>query len=97
MRKGSFAAVFATAAILMVAGAVHVVSIVILPFIAPEDAFSRIVGFAPVASVRVLPRASTPEDPLPGRDPSLATALCRYDLERGPLRVSAAVGSAVEP
>ena len=35
-----------------------------------------------------------PGDPLPGRDPSLATAICRYDLGRGPLRVSAAVGSA---
>ena len=94
MRNGNLAAVFGAAAIAMTAGAVHIVSIVTLPLIAPEDAFARIEAFAPVASVRVLPRASMPGDPLPGRDPSLATAICRYDLERGPLRVSTAVGSA---
>ena len=94
MRTGSLAATLGAAAILMVAAAVHIVSIVLLPLVAPEDAFARIAAFAPAASVRVLPRASMPGDPLPGRDPSLATAICRYDLERGPLRVSAAVGSA---
>ena len=93
MTGESLAAVLAAIAILMLAAAVHIVSIVILPLIAPADAFARIAAFAPVASVRVLPRASTPGDPLPARDPSLATAICRYDLGRGPLRVSAAVVS----
>ena len=94
MRNGSLTAVMGAAAVLMIAGAVHIVSIVLLPLIAPDDAFARIVAFAPLASVRVLPRASMPGDPLPGRDPSLATAICRYDLGRGPLRVAAAGGSA---
>ena len=84
MRNGSLTAVMGAAAVLMIAGAVHIVSIVLLPLIAPDDAFARIVAFAPLASVRVLPRASMPGDPLPGRDPSLATAICRYDLGRGP-------------
>ncbi len=87
------AGVLGAVAILMLGAAVHIVSIVLLPLIAPADAFARIAAFAPVASVRVLPRASMPGDPLPGRDPSLATAICRYDLGRGPLRVSAAVAS----
>lgn len=94
MKSGSLAAVLGGAAVLMIAGAVHIVSIVLLPLIAPADAFARIAAYAPLASARVLPRASMPGDPLPGRDPSLATAICRYDLERGPLRVSAAIGSA---
>ena len=94
MKSGSLAALLGAAAILMTSGAVHIVSIVLLPFVAPADAFARVAAFAPVASMRVLPRASLPGDPLPGRDPALATAICRYDLARGPLRVSAAVGSA---
>lgn len=94
MRSGNLAAVLIATAVLMTAGAVHIVSIVLLPLIAPADAFARIVAFAPLAAVRVLPRASMADDPLPGRDPSLATAICRYDLDRGPLHVSAAIGSA---
>ena len=94
MRHGGLATVFGATAIVMTAGAVHIVSIVSLPFVASEDAFARIAAFAPIASVRILPRASMSGDPLPGRDPSLATAICRFDLERGPMRVSTAVGSA---
>lgn len=91
MSQRSLAAALTLVAILMVAGVVHIASLLLLPRVAPEDAYARVTAFAPGDGVRVLPRAGRPGDPLPGRDPSVATAVCRYDLARGPLRVSAAV------
>ncbi len=93
-------ATLTVAAILMVAGVVHIVSLLTMPRVAPEDAFARVEASGPEAVVRVLPRPAPqrgagPEkagDPLPGRDPAVATAICRYDLAAGPMRISAALG-----
>lgn len=79
-------------AILLVAGIVHIASLLVLPRVAPDDAFARLAAVTPEGSVSVLARGGSAKAALPGRDPSLATAVCRYDLDRGPLRVSAALG-----
>ena len=79
-------------AILLVAGVVHIASLLLVPRVAPDDAFARLAAVIPEGSVSVLPRGGSPGAALPGRDPSLATAVCRYDLDRGPLRVSATLG-----
>lgn len=79
-------------AILLVAGVVHVASLLVLPLVAPDDAFARLAAAVPEGAVSVLPRAGSPGAILPGRDPSMASAVCRYDLARGPLRVSAPLG-----
>ena len=79
-------------AVAMLAGAVHIVSLLAMPFLATENAYARLARLAPESAVTVLPPAGRPEDPLPGRDPAAATAVCRYDLGRGPLRVTAALG-----
>ena len=76
----------------MLAGVVHIASLIAMPALAPDDAYARIARIAPEGSVTVLPRAGNVADPLPGRDPSAATALCRYDLGHGPIRVTAALG-----
>ena len=78
-------------AIAMVAGIVHIASLLLLPLVAPDDAYARLASLVPEGTVQALPRAASPGDPLPGRDPSVATAVCRYDLAAGPLRVSAAL------
>lgn len=90
MSQRGLAAGLILAAILMVAGIVHIASLLLVPVVAPADAYARLSALAPEGTVRVLPRASA-GDPLPSRDPSVATAICRYDLDRGPLRVSAAL------
>lgn len=77
-------------AILMVAGMVHIASLLIVPRVAPGDAYARLGAVAPEGVVTVLPRGATA---LPALDPSVASAVCRYDLGRGPLRVSAALGA----
>ncbi len=79
-------------AILMVAGMVHIVSLLLVPRVAPDDAFARVSAFAPEGVVRTLPPAASAGDPLPGRDPALVAAVCRYDLGGGPLRVTAVLG-----
>lgn len=79
-------------AILLVGGIVHIVSILIIPRIAPNDAFARVAAKVEPGTVQILPRAISRQNTLPFRDPALASAVCRYDLAQGPLRVSAAVG-----
>ena len=91
MSQRSLVAALMLVAILMVAGVVHIASLLLLPSVAPDDAYARVAAFAPAEGLRVLPRAGTSGDPLPGRDPSVATAVCRYDLGGGPLRVSVPV------
>jgi uncharacterized membrane protein len=81
-------------AIFCVAGIVHVASLLVMPRVAPADAFARLAAAVPEGVVRDLPPATSPADPLEDRDPSVATAVCRYDLARGPLRVSATLGDA---
>lgn len=78
-------------AIVFAAGIVHVASLLILPRVAPDDAFARLAAATPENGVSVLPRAGSPGAVLPGGDPSVASAVCRYDLDRGPLRVVAPV------
>ena len=91
MSQRSIAAALMLLAIAMVAGIVHIASLLLLPRVAPDDAFARLSAFARPGTVRVLPPAASASDPLPGRDPTLATAICLYDLDDGPLRVSAAL------
>ena len=76
----------------MLAGVVHIASLLAMPALAPDAAYARIVRIAPEDAPTVLPRAGGQDDPLPGRDPSAAAAVCHYDLGRGPLRVTAALG-----
>ena len=79
----------------MLAGVVHIASLIAMPTIAPDDGYARIARVAREGAVTVLPQAGRADDPVPGRDPSAGTAVCRYDLARGPLRVSAALGESL--
>ena len=78
--------------ILLAAGVVHITSLLILPWVAPDDAFARLAAVTPEGSVAELGRGGSPGAALPDRDPAMATAVCRYDLDRGPLRASATLG-----
>lgn len=92
MSQRGIVAALTLLAILLVAGVVHIASLLMVPRVAPDDAFARISAATPEGSVSVLPPGGSPGAALPDRDPSLASAVCRYDLGRGPLRVSAALG-----
>ena len=72
----------------------HLATIIILPRTATQDAYSRLARIAPVNTVTALP-APTPESaPMPFMDPAFASAVCRYDLSQGPMKLSVPVSLA---
>lgn len=76
---------------LLLAGVVHIVSILIMPHVAPDDAFKRLSRGAKINSFRALPEVSPGSEVLPYADPALATGACVYDLSEGPLHLYATV------
>lgn len=91
IKQGAVPAFLWGLGVVFVAGIVHIASILILPWVAPHDAFARVASAAPVNAVQVLPRPTSHQNPVPFRDPALATAVCRYDLRQGPVRIAALV------
>jgi len=78
----------------LLGGIVHLATIIVLPRTATQDAYSRLEPIAPVNTVVALP-APTPEKAiLPFTDPAFASAVCRYDLSQGPLKLVAPVSLA---
>jgi uncharacterized membrane protein len=78
----------------LLGGIVHLATVIILPRTATQDAYSRLTPIAPVNTVVALP-APTPEKAImPFMDPAFASAVCRYDLSDGPLKLTVPVSSA---
>lgn len=87
-----------TAAALLIAGMVHIVSILLMPFVAPRDAYSRlaetaVTGLKTQGGVTLLKAVPPTEPPLPFFDPAMAQGVCFFDLGDGPLQVTASVDS----
>lgn len=79
------------AATLLVAGIVHIVSVLLMPTVAPRDAYARVVdavGAAAVNKLVLLPPMAPGVEPLPFEDPAFAEAVCVFDLTQGMLRVT---------
>lgn len=78
----------------LLGGIVHLVAVLLLPRTATQDAYSRITPLAPVNAVTPMP-IPTPQDAvIPFMDPAFAAAVCRYDLSKGPIKLSAPVSPA---
>jgi uncharacterized membrane protein len=83
-------------AALLLAGVVHIVSILLMPFVAPNDAYHRLLAAAksqpPSSSGVMLLEAAAPDNQLlPLEDPALTEGACVYDLSGGLLRVTAPI------
>jgi uncharacterized membrane protein len=68
--------------------ALHLLTLLALPRLAPGSAFRRLAQKTPVGQVELLPRAGPATGPS-FTDPFAALALCRFDLTQGPLRLRA--------
>jgi uncharacterized membrane protein len=79
---------------LLLGGVVHLAMVLLLPSVATQDAYSRLVPLAPVNSVTPLPAPSPEKAVMPFMDPAFATAVCRYDLSNGPLKFSVPISQA---
>jgi uncharacterized membrane protein len=78
----------------LLGGVVHLVSVLALPRIATQDAYSRLTPMTTLNAVTPLPLAEPGTSPMPFMDPAFATAICRYDLSEGPLKLTVPVSQA---
>jgi uncharacterized membrane protein len=78
----------------LLGGIVHLVTVLVLPRNATQDAYSRLAPVAPVNSFVSLSAPGSQASRLPFSDPAFATAVCRYDLSGGPIRLAAPVSAA---
>lgn len=85
---------FAIVAGVLLGGVVHLVSVLALPRIASQDAYSRLTPLAKLNAVTPLPPADPANTLMPFMDPAFATAVCRYDLSTGPIKLTVPVSQA---
>jgi uncharacterized membrane protein len=79
---------------LLLGGIVHLATVLAMPRAATQDAYSRLVPLAPVNTMVSIPAPTAESSILPFMDPAFATAVCRYDLSNGSIKLSAPVSDA---
>jgi uncharacterized membrane protein len=79
---------------LLLGALVHLTTIMALPRTASRDAYARLASLGPVNEFSVLPGPSPEASILPFMDPAFAVAVCRYDLAKGPLKLTVPVNQA---
>ncbi|MGA2994349.1 DUF1254 domain-containing protein [Bradyrhizobium sp.] len=79
---------------LLLGAIVHLVSVLALPRIASQDAYSRLAPITKLNTVTPLPLPDPSAAPLPFMDPAFAVAICRYDLSGGPIKLTVPVSQA---
>lgn len=87
-----FSALLYGIAILFVAGLVHIVSILIMPRLAPHDAYARFSALATSKQPFLLPRPLPGQEITPFEDPAVAQAVCMFDVSQAPFHVGANLG-----
>ena len=78
----------------LLGGVVHLVSVLALPRIASQDAYSRLTPMTKKNAVTALPLADPEGARMPFMDPAFVGAICRYDLSDGPLKLTVPVSQA---
>src|SRR5437763_16527261 len=86
--------VFTIIAGVLLGGVVHLVAVLALPRIATQDAYSRLTPMTKLNAVTPLAAAEPGTTPMPFMDPAFATAVCRYDLSGGPIKLTVPVSQA---
>jgi len=76
----------------LLGGIIHLSTVLALPRTATHDAYARLTAITPINKMVSLPSSASPV--MPFMDPAFATAVCRYDLSRGPLKLIAPVSQA---
>ena len=78
----------------LLGGVVHLATVIILPRTATQDAYARLTPITPVNTVVALPIPLPEKAVMPFMDPAFASAICRYDLSEGPLKLTVPVSPA---
>lgn len=78
----------------LLGGVVHLATVILLPRTATQDAYARLTPIAPVNTVTPLPAPTADKTVIPFMDPAFVSAVCRYDLSQGPMKLTVPVGPA---
>jgi uncharacterized membrane protein len=78
----------------LLGGIVHLIAILILPRTATQDAYTRLTPIAPVNVATAVPQPSPQSELMPFMDPAFASAVCRYDLGTGPIKLTVPISPA---
>jgi uncharacterized membrane protein len=78
----------------LLGGVVHFATVIVLPRTATQDAYARLSPVAAVNTVTPLPEPTPEKAVMPLMDPAMATAVCRYDLSTGPIKLTVPVSLA---
>lgn len=79
---------------LILGGVVHFATILLLPRTATRDAYARLEPITRVNAFTLLPAPRPDQAVVPFMDPAFATAVCRYDLSNGSVKLTAPVSQA---
>jgi uncharacterized membrane protein len=78
----------------LLGGLVHLTAIMAMPRAASRDAYTRLAELGAVNEFTLLPEPTPEASVLPFLDPAFAVAVCRYDLAKGPLKLTVPVDQA---
>ena len=78
----------------LLGGIVHLVAVLILPRTATQDAYMRLTPIAPINAVAPVPQPTPQSELMPFMDPAFASAVCRYDLATGPIKLTVPISPA---
>jgi uncharacterized membrane protein len=81
-------------AAILLGGIVHLSTVLAMPQAAKQDAYSRLTPLTPVNKMVPLAAPTAQAEVMPFMDPAFATAVCRYDLSGGALKLIAPVSQA---
>jgi uncharacterized membrane protein len=81
-------------AAILLAGIVHLATVLAMPQTAKQDAYARLAPLTPVNTVVPLAAPTAQSSIMPFMDPAFASAVCRYDLTSGSLKLIAPVSQA---
>jgi uncharacterized membrane protein len=73
--------------VLLIAGIIHIVSVLLMPDIAQQDGFSRLAALGTPGQLVLLPRPEPGREIAPFTDPALVQGLCLFDLDKAPLSI----------
>ncbi|MBS9478814.1 DUF1254 domain-containing protein [Ancylobacter radicis] len=72
---------------LVLGGIVHLVGVLLMPYVAEQDAYSRLAAIGEINAVAEIDDPSVEGAVLPASDPAFLSAVCLYDLAEGPVKI----------
>lgn len=67
---------------------IHILVVLAMPYLAPKNAWARVNALTEANTMIVLPAASPAHQSLPLMAPDVRYAVCRFNLDAGPVRLS---------